>query len=173
MKKCGGKDRCQLAYVGEKKQGKFDLVYGDGTRAVSESAAPAAEPMPAAQTEIASAEPAPEPEPQPAASASASSGSGSAWIVNGSFQGEIEDYLANARKKGKQLRALAIARDGSRIGVGLYTPKSESGWASGGGSVDSQAIVADLALKKCGGKSVCKLAYIGDKKQGSFSLAYQ
>ena len=127
----------QLAYIGDKKQGKFDLVYGDGSRAVGESATAAPEPSAAPEpvAEVASAEPAPEPEPEPQPSASATSGSGSDWIVNASLQGEIEDYLANAKKKGKQLRALAIRKDGSGMGVGLYTPKSESGWASGGGAV--------------------------------------
>jgi carboxyl-terminal processing protease len=163
LNKCGGKNKCSIAYLGARKQGDFQITFSDGG-SVAE-----------AQPAQAAVETAPEPEPEPAAETVevAARGAGGEWVLSSSLKRDIDKYFEGVSKGGRQVRALAIAIDGSAIGVGLYTPKVASGYFGGGDVEDPNMKVSALALKKCGGEDRCKIAYIGDKKQGSFELVYQ
>ncbi len=162
LKKCGGKDACRIAYVGDKKQGGFTLAFADSGTIAEPAPAPAGDPLPEPKTELAAMAP---------VESTGGFAPGATWAISASLQADVEKFLKLAATGGRQIRVLAIAEDGSRIGIGKFTPKVESGWAGGGDTHDPVKIVTKMALEDCG--EGCRVAYVGDKKQGDFDLAFE
>jgi len=95
--------------------------------------------------------------------------------ISASVKAEIDQYLRNAQRAGR-VWALAIANDGSRVGVASCQATGGGGYFGGGGagcnlvSGGPQEQASREALLRCGGTTACMLLYEGSTKKANINV---
>jgi hypothetical protein len=94
--------------------------------------------------------------------------------VSAEVKSEIDQYLKNAQRAGR-VWALAIANDGSMVGLASCQSTGGGGYFGGGGagcnlvSGGPQEQASREALQRCGGPTECTLLYEGSQKKANVS----
>jgi hypothetical protein len=94
--------------------------------------------------------------------------------IGAEVQAEIDKYLRNATGGGKAW-ALAIAKNGAKVGTANCATTGGGGYFGGGGICDlnkgtAQELATREALKRCGGIDECVLLYNGQQKVANIAL---
>lgn len=95
--------------------------------------------------------------------------------VPAAVKAEIDQYLRNAQRAGR-VWALAIANDGSKVGVASCQSTGGGGYFGGGGagcnlvSGGPQEQASREAILRCGGPTECVLLYEGSQKKANVSV---
>jgi uncharacterized caspase-like protein len=150
LSRCGGPSVCMLLYEGSHNVANVEIVTRSSAALVQQST------------------------PAAASAPQNSSKSVAVLLVNKELKAEIDSYVENSDKSGSSFWALAIAKDGTAVGIGAC---SKGGAASGycrlGLGMGTQAGANNAALKKCGGPGQCVLLYEGTRKVGALEIAVQ
>ena len=95
--------------------------------------------------------------------------------VSAQVKAEIDQYLQNAQRAGR-VWALAIANDGSKVGLASCQSTGGGGYFGGGGagcnlvSGGPQEQASREAVLRCGGPTTCTLLYEGSQKKANVSV---
>jgi hypothetical protein len=95
--------------------------------------------------------------------------------VSAQVKSEIDQYLRNAQRAGR-VWALAIANDGSKVGLASCQSTGGGGYFGGGGagcnlvSGGPQEQASREAILRCGGPTACTLLYEGSQKRANVSV---
>jgi hypothetical protein len=95
--------------------------------------------------------------------------------VSAAVKSEIDQYLRNTQRAGR-VWALAIANDGSKVGLASCQSTGGGGYFGGGGagcnlvSGGPQEQASREAVLRCGGPTICTLLYEGSQKKANVSV---